>query len=114
MSMMSNVVQFQPRAKAPCFRRPRLLVQAARAGLAGWKRQRDLRRVLKLEELPLPGTVLPRLRAEEERLDTARREAQADYDVQRHVMLLIAILAETAAALPQPVTFPETAIQARP
>ncbi len=127
MSMMPNVIQFQPRmpntrsghpfsGASPRLRRPRLLVQAARAGLSGYSRKRDLRRLLKTEDLPLPGAVLPRLMAEEERLDLARREGEADYDVQRHILLLIAIIAETAASAPRPVqvTFPGTAIPAHP
>lgn len=103
MTMMCNVIAFQPRLGQPSMRRPRLLVRAARAGLAGWSRRRDLRRLLKCEELPAAGAALLCLRAEEERLDTARREGQAEYDVQRHILLLVAILAETAEAAPRPV-----------
>lgn len=121
MTMMPNVIQFQPRPQIAALRRPRLLVQAARAGLSGWNRKRDLRRLLKSDDLPLPGMAVGVLRAEEERLDQARRDAKADYNLQRHILVLIAIIAETAAALPQPVgtprpaaTFRETAIQARP
>ncbi|WP_423211482.1 DUF6477 family protein [Paracoccus yeei] len=102
MTMMPNVIQFQPRRADPVtrpFRRPRLLVQAARAGLNGWNRKRDLRRLLKCDDLPEPGAALPRLAAEEARLDQARREAQADYDLQRHILLLVAIIAETAGQM---------------
>ncbi|SMO51479.1 DUF6477 family protein [Paracoccus laeviglucosivorans] len=114
MMMQPNVIFFQPRPRQPGFRRPRVLVQAARIGLRGWNRDRDLRRLLRCEELPMTGAALPRLRTEEERLNHARCERQADYDLQRHVLLLIAIMAETAAAAPRPVIFPGTAIQARP
>jgi len=102
MTMMSNVIAFQPRLGQPQMRRPRLLVRAARAGLAGWNRRRDLRRLLKCDETPLAGAPLARLRAEEEQLDNIRREGRADYDLHRHIMLLIAILAETAEAAPRP------------
>ena len=44
MTMMTSVIAFEPRASQPLLRRPRLLVQAARAGLAGWNRDRDLKR----------------------------------------------------------------------
>ncbi|UFM63674.1 DUF6477 family protein [Paracoccus sp. MA] len=111
MTMMSNVIAFQPRPAQPHLRRPRLLVRAARAGLQGWSRKRDLRRVLKCEALPAAGSALARLRAEEERLEMARRQGQAGYDMHRHIMLLIAILAETAeaagaATCPAPLTCP--------
>ncbi|WP_347266451.1 DUF6477 family protein [Paracoccus sp. (in: a-proteobacteria)] len=106
MTMMSNVIAFQPRLGQPPMRRPRLLVRAARAGLAGWSRRRDLRRLLRCEDLPAVAAALPRLRAEEESLDMARRAGQAEYDVQRHILLLVAILAETAEAAPRPVPLP--------
>lgn len=103
MTMMSSVIAFDPRAGQPVLRRPRLLVQAARAGLSGWRRERDLRRVLKCEHLPRPASALARLHAEEAREDIARRESRAEYDLHRHIMLLIAILAETAEIAPRPV-----------
>ena len=110
MTMISNVIAFQPRFGQPQLRRPRLLVRAARAGLAGWNRRRDLRRLLKCEEVPPVGSVLPLLRAEEAQLDTIRREGAAGYDLHRHIMLLVAILAETAEAAPRPVAMPVTLI----
>ncbi len=110
MTMMSNVIAFEPRLGQPRLRRPKLLVSAARAGLPGWNRRRHLRRLLKSDVLPAPGAALDRLHAEEARLDAARRDGHAEYDMQRHIMVLIAILAETAEAAPRPVhaafTFP--------
>ena len=103
MTMMSSVIAFDPRAGQPLLRRPRLLVQAARAGLSGWKRDRDLRRVLKCETLPRPEAALARLHAEEARHNLARQENRAEYDLHRHIMLLIAILAETAEIAPRAV-----------
>jgi len=102
MTMISNVIAFQPRAVQPALRRPRLLVQAARAGLAGWRRGRDLHRVLKCETPPPPPLAMARLRCEEARLDAARRDGRADYDLHRHIMLLIALMAEAAEAAPCP------------
>lgn len=110
MTMMPNVVQFQPHLSSPAakawrpaqVRRPRLLVEAARAGLPNYRRKRDLRRILRGEEIPQPGGALRRLLAEEDRLDQSRRDAEADYDVERHVFLLIAIMAESILALPHP------------
>lgn len=100
MTMMNNVIAFETRPAQPRLRRPKLLVRAARAGLPGWRRQRDLQKLLKSDELPPTGKVLPRLYAEERRLDLARRENDAEYDLHRHIMVLIAILAETAKAAP--------------
>lgn len=100
MIVTSNVIAFQPRPEQPQLRRPRLLVRAARAGLTSWNRARDLRRVLKCDPLPPAGKTLARLLAEEERLDLIRRAGQAGYDIHRHIMLLIAIMAETAEAAP--------------
>lgn len=114
MTTNSNVIQFQPRPQRPEFRRPRLLVQAARAGLSSWNRKRDMRRLFKSDEIPLPGHTLPRLHAEEQRLDMARRGSEADYDVQRHILLLVAIIAETLDSTAAPVTYPAKATQARP
>lgn len=125
MTVMPNVIQFQPHPLAlartmPRLHRPRLLVRAAKAGLSAYSRKRDLRRALKCEELPRPGAALSRLIAEEERLDQARRADAADYDVQHHLLLLIALIAEailgsaSSVATGETVTFPGTAIQARP
>lgn len=125
MTLTPNVIPFQLRPigldrPMPRLRRPRLLVRAAKAGLGAYNRKRDLRRALKCEETPAPGTALPRLIAEEERLDQARRESAADYDVQQHLLLLIALIAEALQGAARPalpagtVTFPETAIRAHP
>ncbi|WP_038078698.1 DUF6477 family protein [Thioclava pacifica] len=82
--------------------RPRLLVRAARFGLEGYSRKRDLKRVLRCAELPRPGTALPMLMAEEEILDQARRDGEATYNVARHIEILIAMMAE-ARLLPRPI-----------
>ncbi|QFQ88030.1 hypothetical protein F8A10_06375 [Paracoccus kondratievae] len=100
--MMSNVIAFVPRRETPTLRRPRPLVRAAQAGLKSWNRRRDLRRLLKCDNLPSPGTAMTRLLAEENRIDQFRRTGQAGYDPHRHILLLIAILAECAEAAPRP------------
>lgn len=83
-------------------KRPRLLVRAARFGLEGYSRKRDLKRVLRCADLPRPGAALPLLLAEEEILDHARRDGEATYSAARHVEILIAVMAE-ARLLPRPV-----------
>ncbi|SEH91052.1 DUF6477 family protein [Paracoccus alkenifer] len=112
MSVMSNILAF-PACAVPTYavpvpaaaahaaaplRRPAVLIRAAVAGQALWRRERDLRRVLGSDSTPAPGRALLRLREDEERLNTARLDGAADYDMRRHVLLLVAILAETRRA----------------
>jgi len=99
MSYMSNVIAFRPRPVAEPLRRPRCLIRAAREGQTGWKRDRDLKRLLRTDRCPAPGAALPRLRAEEALLNDARLQRAAEYDMHRHVLLMIAILAEMRAAV---------------
>ncbi|WP_220443730.1 DUF6477 family protein [Paracoccus luteus] len=89
------------RIDAP-LRRPGVLLAAARAGQPGWRRDPALRRLMRAEVAPRPGAALPWLRAEEDRLNCARLEGAADYDMHRHVLVLIALLAELAAVAAGP------------
>lgn len=108
MSYMPNIIQFQPRIANAGLRRPRMLIRAAREGQPGWKRDRDLPRLLRTESCPKPGACLKRLRAEEDMLNAARLERRADYDLRRHVMVMIAILAEMRAAVADTPAAPPT------
>lgn len=102
MTFMPNPHAFGACHAQPApIRRPRLLVEAARAGQSGWRRERDLRALLGPlsghdQSLP-PARALPLLRFEEAALNEARRMRAADYNLQRHILFLIAILAETTA-----------------
>ena len=78
MSLMSNVLAFPAQPVLPSLSRPAALVRAAIAGQA-----------------------LARLRADEDRMNAARQEGAADYDLHQHVMLMIAILAESRLAMAQ-------------
>lgn len=102
----------------PPLRRPGLLIRAARTGLAGWRRGRDLPRLLGTAVIPAPAQVVRLLLAEEAWQDEARRAKAADYSVERHVSLLIALLAEAGPAAPGaqilPFTGRGTARPARP
>lgn len=95
MSLMSNILAFPLRPVVQPLRRPAALVRAAVAGQPMWRRDRDLRRVLRSDAIPAPGHALPRLRAEEDRMNAARQEGAAEYDMHQHVLLMIAILAES-------------------
>jgi hypothetical protein len=84
-------------------RRPKILIRAARAGLAEYRRDRDLKRILKGQRPARDRNVLVPLLAEEERIETQRQEGDATYSVQRHVMVLTALIAEARnARLAQP------------
>lgn len=90
--------------------RPRLLMRAARIGLAEYRRDRDLGRILPQALFPALRTargadfalalarqgaaVLDWLVEEEARLDAARLGAQAGYSPLRHIEVMIALLAE--------------------
>lgn len=80
-------------------RRPKLLIHAAKAGQAGWRRQRDLPQVLGTPTLPDADTVLRLLEARETHLNESRLARAADYSIERHVLVLIALLAELRAAV---------------
>lgn len=113
MTCQSNILAF-PAARAlpvgardrgdsvmelPRLSRPRLLVAAARQGQPGYRRTRDLRRLMQgAEDVPPPGKALGWLEAREARMDEARRMALPDWDLQQHVLLLIALLAEMRLA----------------
>lgn len=75
-------------------RRPRLLIRAARFGLRDYNRERDLRRLVRSDELPTPTRAIPTLIAEEQRLESIRRARDAAYSPARHVELLVALIAE--------------------
>ena len=80
-------------------RRPRLLLAAARAGMGGYQRENDLKRVLRLPATPPPG--LPTLRAlmaAEAELEALRADrlhtAGEAWRPSRHVEVMIALMAE--------------------
>lgn len=81
-------------------RRPRLLIRAARCGQGDYNRARDLRRLMRLAQVPTPEAALRALIAEEAALETHRREGSAGYNLARHIELLIAMMAE-ARLLPR-------------
>lgn len=75
-------------------RRPRLLVAAARHGMADYRRQRDLPRLIGTG-VP-PGAVIGRLAEVEDALEQARLAGDPAWSCLRHVEVLIALLAERA------------------
>lgn len=82
-------------------RRPKLLIRTARIGLAQYRRERDLQRLIKAE-MP-PQRALPRLLEEEEKIEEVRRKGDGSYSASHHVEVLIALMGE-AQMLPRTVS----------
>lgn len=78
--------------------RPKLLVRAARIGLNEYNRNRTLRRVLQMENVPEPGSALEDLLHHEDAADQARREGVVAYSPARHIELLVALISEARLA----------------
>ena len=81
-------------------RRPRLLIRAARFGVADYKRERDLRRLINATNRSTPEAAIPQLISAEEQMEETRRAGDAAYSVSRHIEVLIALIAE-ARLLPR-------------
>jgi hypothetical protein len=75
-------------------RRPRLLIRAARHGLCDYRRERDLRRLIRIVPPPSPDRALRALLNEEAEIERNRRAGDARYSVGRHIEILIALMAE--------------------
>ncbi|AXQ93562.1 DUF6477 family protein [Cereibacter azotoformans] len=80
-------------------RRPRLLMRAARLGLADYRRERDLRRLVEDQR---PERAVTALLQEERRLEARRQAGDATYSVTHHVEVLIALIAEARLIQPLP------------
>ncbi len=75
-------------------KRPGLLVRAARFGLDGYRRDRDLARLLPEHGTTGPGAALMALIEAERDENDARLAHGAYYAIVRHIDLLTAIMAE--------------------
>ncbi len=73
-------------------RRPRLLMHAARFGLVDYRRDRDLRRLVRCGLSP--EETVPSLMSAEAAIEATRLAGDATYSVARHIEVLIALLAE--------------------
>lgn len=79
-------------------RRPKILIRAARAGVTDYRRDRDLKRLVRDAKGAAPRDAILPLLAEEHRLEETRTTGGATYNIQRHVAVLTAILAEARRA----------------
>lgn len=75
-------------------RRPSLLIRAARHGLTEYRRDRDLKRLMRMGALPSPERALRVLLVEEAEIEGNRQNGSACYSVARHIEVLIALMAE--------------------
>ena len=80
-------------------RRPRLLLRTARFGLAEYRRERDLRAMLRLPAAPPPGPATVALlldleAAEEDRRSRPMGEPGETWRAAHHIELLVALIAE--------------------
>lgn len=75
-------------------RRPKILIRAARLGLAYYDREADLRHVIRAQRTPTRDRALEQLLIREETLEGARTTGGAGYSVQEHVRVLTALLCE--------------------
>lgn len=78
-------------------RRPRLLIRAARFGLAEYDRTRTLARIFGAERPP--ERALDPLMAREAEIEQHRLKGDASYSVSRHVEILVALMDEACRAL---------------
>lgn len=74
--------------------RPRLIISAARFGLAEYNRERSLARLLRETATPGPRAALERLLQIEARIEQSRCAGAADYSAVRHVEVMIALMGE--------------------
>jgi hypothetical protein len=76
-------------------RRPRLLVSAARHGMTNYRRTRDLQRIAGQSQRATPHAVVESLLHQEEQVEQTRLAHDGTYSVNKHVELLIALMAES-------------------
>ena len=87
-----------PMSRLAALSRPRLLVRAARFGMAEFNRSRSLRRLLPGEATPAPGQAFEALLKRESDMDAARREGIAAYSPALHIEMLAALMHEARIA----------------
>lgn len=75
-------------------KRPKMLINAARLGMADYDRDADLRFIVKTSQTPTHETAIETLLSREGELEDIRKNAQATYSVQEHIRVLTALRAE--------------------
>ena len=75
-------------------RRPKLLIRAARIKASGYRRERDLPRILPPRSAATSEVRVRRLMDIEADLDATRRIGDSTYSITQHVEVLTALIAE--------------------
>ncbi|MEJ6708239.1 MAG: DUF6477 family protein [Amylibacter sp.] len=75
-------------------KRPKILISAARLGMANYDRDADLRFIVKTQNTPNHGAAIETLLTREQELEVRRKDEQTSYSVQEHIRVLTALLAE--------------------
>lgn len=78
--------------------RPRLLIHAVQHALAGYNRDKSLKRITKNTNTPRPGNALQSLVNSEDALERARVSGDATYSAARHIEVFTAMIAENRLA----------------
>lgn len=86
-------------------KRPRLLIRAARIGLAEYRRDVDLKRHVGHGPLPRSGVALAQLVELESGINEQRRAQNAGYSSVKHVDVLIAMMGEARIMRASQATF---------
>ena len=73
---------------------PKILLQAAKICLKTYSRNRDLKRLFKVQEIPQPMQVIKQLLKNETALEEARKTGNAAYDMKLHIQVMTALLQE--------------------
>lgn len=73
--------------------RPKLLIRAARAGIQNYRRDQYVKNIAGAAN-KYGAQLLDSLLAEETRLNDCRLEGDASYSIQKHIIVMTALLAE--------------------
>ena len=95
-SELGAVCQKASDARARVSAKMRPLIRAARIGAEEFRRDRDLKRLLRVVSVPKPGKGMRRLLDIEQSLEETRSTGNATYSITRHVEILAALITEAS------------------
>ena len=83
-----------PKTNLSNLRRPKLLIRAARAGIADYRKTRNLRCLKGGANITRGPYLVENLIQEESRLNEERAQQDAAYSVRKHIQILAALMVE--------------------
>ena len=92
---------FNAQTQLNTLQRPKLLIRAARAGMLGFKMERDLRGIKSVSESMDPQQMFDLLLQQEHHLNEERVACDATYNVRKHIRVLTALMVVTTAPNPK-------------